>query len=184
MSYAFVENKSQFGPDEQAGNDTSFSPTTYPRLQIAGSNAAGQVILAPPNFTVYGFAGVAYLDSPTRTYNGFFNDTGIISVRGYTPVAVTSSLVLSAAATSSGGNTVYTGTIINGGSNAYAGMYFTTTGFSNSGNNVSFVQCVASSATTLTLINAGGVAESHVATASVANNWIISGMEVGFEVEP
>lgn len=74
------------------------------------------------------------------------------------------SLTLSAAATASGGNTVYTGTITSGGSSVYAGQFFTVAGFTNAANNGRFL-CVASSTTTLTLQNGSGVAETHAGTA-------------------
>src|SRR5579863_3347037 len=186
MAYGFVKDKTQFGPTEQiGGNPITFVGTVlYPRIQVAGSAASGEVPVALENFSAYGYSGLAYIDNPTSAINTLFQDSGVTIVRGYTPATVTGTLQLTAAANSSGGNTVYTGTIINGGSNAYAGMYFTTAGFTNAGNNVSFVQCVASTTTTLTLVNAGGVAETHAATATVADNFIMDSLNVALEVEP
>lgn len=73
------------------------------------------------------------------------------------------SFVLTAAANASGGNTVYTGTLTGGASNAFATRYFTVAGFTNSANNGTYV-CTASSATTITLANASGIAETHAGT--------------------
>ena len=71
---------------------------------------------------------------------------------------------LTAAANASGGNTVYTGTIVSGSfsgaSNSLVGKFLTVIGFSNAGNNVTHASVVASSATSVTLVNAGGIAES------------------------
>lgn len=71
----------------------------------------------------------------------------------------------SAAQISTNGSAIYTGTLTGGGSNAFAGFYFTTSGFAHSQNNGTFL-CTASSATTLTLSNAAGFGELAVAAAS------------------
>lgn len=85
----------------------------------------------------------------------------LTAVAASTPGALT----LTAAATAVGANTVYTGTITGGAANALAGLDFTVSGFVGAGNNGTFV-AVASTATTLTLVNAAGVAETHAATAT------------------
>jgi hypothetical protein len=79
--------------------------------------------------------------------------------------ATATSFVLSAVANASGGNSVYTGTITGGGANAFAGIVFIVAGFVTGANNGSFI-CTASTATTLTLANAAGVAETHAGTAT------------------
>ena len=84
-------------------------------------------------------------------------------------------LVLSSAASAVGGSTVYTGTITEGNANAYAGWSFLVSGFVNSVNNGYFA-CTASSATTLTLSNAHGIAEGHAATAF--GGWILACKEL------
>jgi hypothetical protein len=76
-----------------------------------------------------------------------------------------SGLTLTAAANASGGNTVYTGTITGGRSNAYAGFKFIVTGFDLTENNGTFI-CTGSTATTLTLKNASGVSDTHAGTAT------------------
>jgi hypothetical protein len=74
---------------------------------------------------------------------------------------------LTSVANASGGNTVYTGTAVGGSGFASAvGQNFQVTGFANGANNGTFT-AVASSATTLTLNNAAGVAETHAATANL-----------------
>lgn len=75
-------------------------------------------------------------------------------------------LTLTAAAAASGGSTVYTGTVTGGASSALAGFTFVIAGFvTNAVNNGTFV-ATASSATTLTLSNSAGIAETHAATAT------------------
>ncbi len=54
------------------------------------------------------------------------------------------------------GTTVYHGTITGGVGSAYAKYKFTVTGFTNAGNNGTFL-CTASTATTLTLQNANSI---------------------------
>lgn len=78
------------------------------------------------------------------------------------------SFTLTAAANASGGATVYTGSITNGGSNGWQGYYFTVAGFTNGANNGTWL-CTASSTTTITLANAGGVAETHAGTCAFQN---------------
>lgn len=75
-------------------------------------------------------------------------------------------ITLTAAANASAGSTVYTGTVTGGASSALAGFTFVIAGFvTNAVNNGTFV-ATASSATTLTLSNPAGVAETHAATAT------------------
>jgi hypothetical protein len=54
---------------------------------------------------------------------------------------------------------VYTGTFTNGGNNAYAGLIFILTGGTTAANNGVFL-CIASSTTTITLVNIAGAAQS------------------------
>jgi hypothetical protein len=79
--------------------------------------------------------------------------------------ALPGTFTLSAAGTASGGVTVYTGTITSGAANTYTGYSFTVTGFDNPANNGGPWMCTASSATSLTLQNPSGVADTHAATA-------------------
>lgn len=66
---------------------------------------------------------------------------------------------LTSVANASGGNTVYTGTITGGGSNAFAGRTFMAYGFAQAANNGVFT-VTASTTTTLTLANASGVTDT------------------------
>lgn len=98
--------------------------------------------------------------------------TGTYSVN---PASI-GTFTLTACAAASGGNTVYTGTITggtapytSGGSNAYIGFVFIVTGFQNAANNGTYT-CTASTAGTLTLNNAGGVAETYAGTAADSGN--------------
>lgn len=77
----------------------------------------------------------------------------------------TAILALTSVANNAGGSTVYTGKIVNGAGNFYAGYTFTIQGFLNSVNNGVFA-CTASSATTLTLSNNAGVLETDPGTAT------------------
>jgi hypothetical protein len=76
---------------------------------------------------------------------------------------------ITSVANASGGNTVYTGTITGGASNAYVGYNFLPSGFAHSANNGTF-ECVASTATTITLNNPSGVADT---TGSIAFQCIV-----------
>ena len=113
-------------------------------------------------FEYYGFAStsVAQIQPLIRVVIGT-SDTE-------TPFTLTS------VANASGGTTVYTGTITGGAANAFAGYTFVIAGFTTSANNGTFT-CSASTATTLTLSNASGVAETHAATATYSNANLGSG---------
>jgi hypothetical protein len=72
---------------------------------------------------------------------------------------------ITSVANASGGNTVYTGTITGGAGNAYVGYNFTPSGFAHAANNVggsnpAFFECVASTATSITLNNPSGVSDT------------------------
>jgi hypothetical protein len=69
----------------------------------------------------------------------------------------------------SGSTTTYNGTITGGGSNAYAGLYFTVSGFLTNGNNVPFL-CTASTGSTLVCTTSTQVNETDPATATQDGN--------------
>ena len=94
--------------------------------------------------------------------------TGAINFSG-------STLGLTSVAASSGSTAVYTGTITGGDNNAYVGASFTVAGFTNGPNNGTDLLVTASSATTLTLVNASAVAETNPATAATAGAIGIAG---------
>jgi hypothetical protein len=137
--------------------------------------AGGQIVAnsnqGPLARTMVGLATIS-LDGATATgtvnyIDGVqtFGKTIILPVQSVgASTGTTGSLVLTAVATSSGGNAVYTGTITGGAANALVGFQFTVAGFVGASNNGTFI-AVASTATTLTLANANAIAETHAATA-------------------
>lgn len=136
--------------------------------------AGGQIVAnnnqGPLGRTMVGLATIS-LDGATATgtinyIDGIqtFGKTIILPVQSVgVSTGTTASLVLTAVATSSGGNAVYTGTITGGAANALVGFQFTVAGFVGASNNGTFI-AVASTATTLTLANANAIAETHAAT--------------------
>jgi len=117
-------------------------------LSLGGTNGPTTFQLAPQLQDAAGnevAAGTAYVLSSVAN--------------GSNPV-----LTLTAVAAPSVNQSVYTGTITGGGSNAFQGNSFVIAGFQNASNNGNFI-CVASTATTLTLVNEFAVAETHAATA-------------------
>jgi hypothetical protein len=103
--------------------------------------------------------------------SGLINDstTAMITANAFRancldPTTVTgTSLTITQAGNATSGSTIYTGTFPAGGSNAYAGQKFFIQGFDQAANNGIF-SVTASTTTTLTLSNAGGVADTHAAT--------------------
>lgn len=91
--------------------------------------------------------------------------------------AATTALTLTAVSVSSSGAAVYTGTITNGVTSAFAGYTFTITGFATSANNGTFL-CIASSTTTLTLVNLSASAETHAGTATTQSFTIYTGASI------
>jgi uncharacterized repeat protein (TIGR01451 family) len=73
---------------------------------------------------------------------------------------------LTSVAAGNGTTTVYTGTLTGGAGNAWAGYTFVVGGFSTAANNGRFTS-TASTATTLTLSNTSGVAQTGTATANL-----------------
>lgn len=78
-----------------------------------------------------------------------------------------SDLTLSAAADHAGSTTLYTGTITGGAANALAGRTFTVSGFTTPANNGGPWLCSASTASTITLANGAGAAETHAGLATI-----------------
>ena len=86
----------------------------------------------------------------------------------FTVLTSTNTVASVAAATGTAGpnataTTTYTGTFTNGGSDAYAGLTLTFTGFGTAGNNGTFM-CVASSTTTVTVTNPNGANSGGMGT--------------------
>jgi len=129
---------------------------------IGGKNVEVSVrnsIIRRPGLSA--FSTATYPTPPQRAFS--FEDTNG-TIRVLVDTGSTGSLTLSAMGASSGGSAVATGTFPNAGSNAYAGLIFQTSGFTNLGNNFTAV-CTASTTTTLTLTVSTAVAETHAGTA-------------------
>jgi hypothetical protein len=119
-------------------------PTSEYVVIDTGTNLAGEV-RAVPQDKIAGFRFLA------------------IQVNSSTAVSLV--LALASVVTSVSGSAVYTGTITGGAANAYVGLTFVINGFQNPSNNGTFI-ATASSATTLTLLNANAVAETFSAVAT------------------
>lgn len=106
---------------------------------------------------------------------------------GVTLSGVTGNLILTSVSqvSASQGTAVYNGTITGGAFGAYIGVPFVITGFTNSGNNGTFM-CVASSAGALVLQNTAAVLETHAGNAISAAGglrnlaWLQRG--IGFDI--
>lgn len=81
-------------------------------------------------------------------------------------------LTLTSVASASGGAAVYSGSFTDGASNAYAGRVFVVSNFTNAVNNGAFL-CTASSAVSLTLQNANGVAETNQGAAKANPSYVV-----------
>lgn len=77
-------------------------------------------------------------------------------------------LSITSCANASAGTTVYNGTFPGGASNGLVGLVFSVNGFTTNTTNNGTYKATASTATTLTLLNSGGVAETISATAVTA----------------
>ncbi len=105
-------------------------------------------------------SGALTLNSATVSVDGLgFRGAGGLQLQG-------STATLTSVANATAGHSVYTGTITGGAANAFVGVTFTIAGFTSAANNGTFV-ATASTATTLTLANVAGVAETHAATAAL-----------------
>jgi hypothetical protein len=101
--------------------------------------------------------------------------TAVVSTQESHGFTVAYTITLTAAAAASNGLTVYTGTVSGWATGQTpVGQYFVVSGFTNSGNNGTFL-CVAFTGTTLTLVNTGGVVETHAGTAVNSQSVVISG---------
>ena len=154
----------------------------FAKLAIAGLTAS-QANYVPHNLPT-GAAPLAVFYAPGITAGGLWGEirpadasqqfviasvaTTVGSTAVYTGTIpdgdATNSITLTAAAAAADGVTVYTGTVTGGTNNAFAGQWFTITVFDNGANNGTFL-CIASTATTLTLVNASGATDTHAGTA-------------------
>lgn len=123
------------------------------RLSLSGINGFPTTYQLAPSVVDAGGNAVAAGTSNTLT-----------AVAASTPVPYVLTAASAWSATNGFNTTTYTGTITGGASNAYAGRTFIVTGFVNAVNNGTY-QCSASTATTLVLINAAAIAETHAGAA-------------------
>ena len=131
-----------------------------PILNSAGSLAL--IATSAANTVMNAICAVAFphkwneFNLPPVYSNSFQQDYAIVNEAGLTgDLSLTAVTLVSPSV----GYTTYFGNIIGGDFGAYVGVPFVITGFSNSGNNGTFM-CVASTATTLVLKNVNGVVES------------------------
>lgn len=151
-SGSFTATESSLGPNETDGSGYNF-PSNY----ISGSSSR-----------IGGICG-CFVNSTDDIIAGSLWDFDSHAVVG-------TFLALTSVANASGGSTVYTGTITGGGSNAFAGLRVVISGFGlSSGVNNGTFYCTASTATTLTLSNASGVAETKNGQAGLLNTAVIYG---------
>jgi hypothetical protein len=130
---------------------------------IGGNNVNGDS--ADTGTLTFPAAGV--YDFEINYFQNVNQQTLVVQMNGYTPPPTLGPFTLTSVASSTG---VYTGTISGGAANAYAGQYFTVSGFvTNPTNNIVASKCTASSGTTLTLTNPNSVAESAAALATCAS---------------
>jgi hypothetical protein len=114
----------------------------------------------------YGTSAFSTFSYPTPPNISFSMQLLSGAIQVLVDTSSTGSLTLSAMGASSGGSAVVTGTFPLGGSNAYEGLLFTTTGFTNANNNQTNLVCTASTTTTLTLtVPVATTAETHAAAA-------------------
>jgi hypothetical protein len=113
-----------------------------------------------PSYTV-GAASFSFGTYPTPPNRVFSFELTDGTIRLIVDTDLTASLQVTSV---EAGNGIYHGIFPDGGSNAYVGLQFVITGFTNGANNGTFI-CTASSTTALTLANASSVAESASAFA-------------------
>lgn len=129
------------------------------------------------------------LDTTTGTQTSYLGD---INVQEFYPNGAGTnsawsvfqpSFALTAAANTSGGTTVYTGTITDGGTNAYQGYYFSVSGFGNANNNGGPWLCTANTTTSITLQNPNGVLQTGATATCAFQNPVQSGIHGGYADE-
>jgi hypothetical protein len=151
---------------------------TLTGIQNATTTALGWAArFQVPNNAAAGMMDFYVLDTVSGLETTYLGDVTIAEIYPVGPGVnaawgvVQGAFALTAAANASGGATVYTGTITNGATpaNAWQGFYFSISGFTNAANNGGPWLCTASTATTITLLNPSGVAETHAGTCSFQN---------------
>ncbi len=170
---------------------TATTITVNNALGVAQTHAATATVTTGATYTgtITGGAGNAFA-AKTVVVTGFVNaaNNGTFTATASSATTLTLTNKASVAetdpatatvATGTGTSTVYTGTITGGTGNGFAGDTFVVAGFTNAGNNGTFA-CTASTATTLTCTNAGGVSETKAATATTSNtlNWSLGAVSI------
>ena len=118
----------------------------------------------------YGLSAFSTAVYPTIPDYGFSFELTDGTIRVLIDTGSSGNLAVTSVAASVGTTAVYTGVYPAGGANAYAGLYFTVTGFSSISRNNGYFLCTASTTTSLTLANANATAETPVS--AVAENSI------------
>jgi Putative phage tail protein len=149
------------GPQQDPGNTV---PIIFEVPNQTSQFTGGELYIFAngSNINWGGFQLYVSLNGTDYSFYGEFTNPARLGVTTLDLPTVQTQFTISSVAAASGGNTVYTGTITGGGSNAYAGNYFVTENFTMAANDspkTGFL-CVASSATTLTLANAAGVVDT------------------------
>ena len=156
------------------------TPGNYTIVQIGGD---ASVLLAASQTTVVGQALLSQTPGTVLSSAAALTGANIQNLIGQAELVTTSpaaALVLSSVAASIGGSAVYTGTITNGGSNAFANQTFIITGFTGAAtvDNGTYL-CTASTGTTLTLSNPNAVAVTAAGTAT-SNNLVRANISFPF----
>lgn len=139
--------------------------TALPPGGIPVGTDAFPTLTLPVGVAYEGVGGWGFATMATQFQATYNNHIAVDFENGLTPSSGCIDTLTSVANVSGGGTTTYTGTIAGGASNGLAGRTFTIAGFTNSLNNGAFT-VTASTATTLTLQNGTGTAETHAATAA------------------
>ncbi|VVB51945.1 Uncharacterised protein [uncultured archaeon] len=164
--------------------DTSTVPAAMSVTSVANASAGSTVYTTPNNTTggtnAYAGQNVTISGCTNAANNGTFactasttttltlsNASGVSETAPSSSRAVLASLPLTAAGNASGGSTTYTLVNVNSSipTNAYIGISFVITGFTNSANNGTFT-CISNTGTTLVLNNASGTSETHAGFAT------------------
>jgi hypothetical protein len=135
------------------------SVTTFVFKTDANNSGSSPAAFSTSQVSLYvGYTGTTFFENNQAVYS---RPDVFMGVR-YDTSPVIGPLTLTAVGAGTG---VYTGTITNGGGNAFVGYTFTIAGFTHAANNGSFL-CTASSSTSLTLANANSALETHAGTAT------------------
>jgi uncharacterized repeat protein (TIGR01451 family) len=165
-----------------ANNNGTFicAASTINSLTLANANGVLQTQAATAaSLATTSLAGrvTQAANTVTLSHNTIAGSNLLLVVGVSMNISSQASFNLTSALAASGGNTVYNGTITGGAANAYVGLTFTVAGFTfpAAADNGTFT-CTASTATTLTLSNAAGVAKTQGTTATTSAMTSVSGV--------